>query len=121
MPDPTHEDDWTRSPARALAGIVLAALLGIGLLMGAVRAPLAQATPAQSVHQPRRIDVNTAPASELDLLPRIGPARAAAIVAEREAHGPYRTLDDLQRVKGIGPRTVEGIRAMAIAGAHRDE
>jgi competence protein ComEA len=50
------------------------------------------------------INVNRASAAELEALPRIGPALAARIVADREANGPFSTVDALEsRVKGIGP------------------
>src|SRR6185436_9188698 len=50
------------------------------------------------------INVDLATAKDLEALPRIGPALAARIVAEREAKGPFGSLDSLQsRVKGIGP------------------
>ena len=53
------------------------------------------------------IDPNTATATELTRLPRIGPATADRIVADREANGRYRSLADLDRVTGIGERTLE--------------
>jgi competence protein ComEA len=49
------------------------------------------------------IDVNTATADRLEALPGIGPTLAAAIVQERERNGPFRSVDDLNRVPGIGP------------------
>ena len=49
------------------------------------------------------VDINTATAAQLDALPGIGPATAAAIVQDRSAHGPFRSVDDLGRVRGIGP------------------
>ena len=57
------------------------------------------------------IDVNAATAAELDALPGIGPATAAAIVAHREQHGPFVTVDDLLAVRGIGPAKLDAIRA----------
>ncbi len=63
------------------------------------------------------IDVNLADAHQLEELPRIGPALAARIVAHRDAHGPFETLDSLARVPGIGPRTVEALRPYATVGA----
>lgn len=57
-----------------------------------------------------RVRVNSASAEELATLPGIGPARAAEIVANRRRRGPFRRLEDLQRVPGIGPRTVERLR-----------
>lgn len=47
------------------------------------------------------VRLNTAPEADLDQLPGIGPALARAIVAERNAHGPFLTLDDLRRVPGL--------------------
>ena len=52
------------------------------------------------------INVNTASARDIEDLPDIGPKIAAAIVAGR----PYKSVDDLLRVKGIGPKTLEKIR-----------
>jgi len=51
-----------------------------------------------------RLDPNTSPADSLELLPGIGPALAARIVAERAAGGPFQGAADLERVRGIGPR-----------------
>ena len=55
-----------------------------------------------------RIDPNRADAATLESLPGIGPARALAILATR-ARGRFRSIDDLTRVPGIGPRTLAGI------------
>lgn len=51
-----------------------------------------------------RLDVNTAPADSLELLPGIGSALAKRLVADRAARGPYLAAGDLERVSGIGPR-----------------
>jgi len=48
------------------------------------------------------IDVNTAGVDELETLPGIGPTLAAAIVDDRQRNGPFRSVDDLNRVPGIG-------------------
>jgi competence protein ComEA len=53
------------------------------------------------------VNVNTASAEELSQLGNIGPAKAAAIVAYREENGPFRSVQDLTKVTGIGERTVE--------------
>lgn len=55
-----------------------------------------------------RLDPNRASAESLEVLPGIGPARAAAIVAERR-RAPFREVGDLRRVRGIGPLTLERI------------
>lgn len=53
------------------------------------------------------VNVNTAGVEELQALPGIGPALAAAIVEEREANGPFDTVEDLLRVGGIGEKKLE--------------
>jgi len=55
---------------------------------------------------PPSVDVNRATQAELERLPRVGPALARRIIAWREQHGPYRSLDDLRHVRGIGPSTI---------------
>ena len=56
------------------------------------------------------VNINTASAEELDALPGIGATKAAAIVADRAANGPFASCDDLGRITGIGPATVEKLR-----------
>ena len=56
-----------------------------------------------------RLDPNTAPADELQRLPRVGPALAARIVARRATHGPFRSLAGIDSVPGIGPSLLAGI------------
>jgi competence protein ComEA len=56
------------------------------------------------------IDVDRASAAELEALPKVGPSLALRIVAERDARGPFRSLDALDtRVKGIGPSLVKSL------------
>lgn len=58
----------------------------------------------------RPIDLNTATPAELEELPGIGPATAAAIFEYREEHGPFASVDDLTEVRGIGPAKLDAIR-----------
>lgn len=61
------------------------------------------------------VDINTADASTLATeLNGIGTAKAAAIVAYREANGPFKRLEDLVRVKGVGAKTLEKNRAILV-------
>ena len=54
-----------------------------------------------------QIDLNSATWVELTQLRGVGPVTAKLIVSDREEVGPFSSIDDLQRVKGIGPKTVE--------------
>jgi competence protein ComEA len=56
------------------------------------------------------IDPSTASLAALRTLPGVGPVLAARIIEDRVRNGPYRTPDDLRRVKGIGEATLERIR-----------
>lgn len=107
---------------RAVATLLGLALVGHGVRVllarpgeapGAVRIlgggsnPRAHADSARRAHRPlapgERIDLDLALPGELIRLPRIGPGLARAIVADREANGPFGGLEGLGRVKGIGP------------------
>lgn len=52
------------------------------------------------------VDLDTASAELIETLPRVGPALARRIVANRDSLGPFRSMEGLRRVKGIGPATV---------------
>lgn len=58
----------------------------------------------------RVINVNSASATELDVLPGVGPATATRIVESRVRQGRFRSLEDLDRVKGLGPKKLEALR-----------
>ncbi len=68
-----------------------------------------KAPPAPSL---AKINLNTANAAELERLPRIGPAMAKRIIEFRTTRGPFRHIDDLDAVPGIGPRTLEQLRPL---------
>ena len=56
------------------------------------------------------VNLNSADATELDSLPGIGPAIAARIIAWRDENGPFRSVDELLAVSGIGEKTLDGFR-----------
>lgn len=68
-------------------------------------APLAMAQESA----PQAIDINHATAEALAELPGIGEIKAQAIVEDREANGPFASLEDLTRVSGIGEGTVHDL------------
>ncbi len=57
------------------------------------------------------VNINTAGVEELTSLPGIGPALAKRIVEYRTQHGPFKSVDDLVAVKGLGPKMLEKIRS----------
>ena len=109
-----QETGWGLGREARVTLAVVGALALLGLGMDAARAPAAQAPPTAEVweaalRQARQVDVNAAGVAELERLPGIGPALAARIVAERKAHGPFSTVEELQRVRGIGPKTQQAL------------
>ncbi|PYI51879.1 ComEA family DNA-binding protein [Paenibacillus flagellatus] len=75
------------------------------------------ASPEPAAAPAGAIDINRAGADELDGLPGIGPAKAKAIVEHRERHGPFRSVEELKNVKGIGDKTFESLKELVTAGA----
>jgi len=63
------------------------------------------------------IDLNSATAKELSLLPGVGPVLATRIVENRQREGPFRSVEDLARVNGIGPRKLDQLRFWCVTPA----
>ena len=121
---------WTRTQERGLLLLLAAGLLAGGLALnlpqaGSMSSPaygepnrivLSDVTVVLPVYvDPWPVDVNTADVDDLVRLNGIGPVLAARIIAYREDHGPFATLDDLARVQGIGSHILAGLRDHAIA------
>ena len=58
-----------------------------------------------------QVNINTATKEQLDGLKGIGPTKAQAIVDYRTKNGPFKTVDDLEKVNGIGPGTMKDLRS----------
>lgn len=94
----------------------LARRAGVIAVLGLLGPAVAFRT-AAAPHDPvatRSIDLNAAPAEELELLPGVGPSLAAAIAADRHHLGPFGSVDALDRVRGIGPSLLARIRPHAV-------
>jgi competence protein ComEA len=89
----------------ALLVLLVAALLGVPAVAGGGR-------PLEGV-----VNLNTATEEQLQLLPGIGPAKARSILEYRRTR-PFRTVEELVRVKGIGRKMVRRIREhVTVSGA----
>jgi competence ComEA-like helix-hairpin-helix protein len=97
---------WATRPGEAPGQVELLAALP-------ARSPAAHRDSILALSRPlgpdERIDADRASAGELARLPRVGLALAKAIVADREARGPFGALDGLDRVPGIGPGLLAAI------------
>jgi competence ComEA-like helix-hairpin-helix protein len=103
--------EGTRRVARSRISRVL--VLGVAWSVASAAASLAWAG-AKMVEGV--VNLNTAPPEMLSALPGIGPAKAVGILAYRARH-PFRTVDELVRVKGIGRRMVQAMRShLAVSG-----
>ncbi len=78
-------------------------------------APAAPERPGKKALPSGRIDVNRATAAELQRLPGIGPKLAARILLARDGQ-PFRRVEDLRRVSGIGAKTLEKLRPYVTVG-----
>jgi len=58
-----------------------------------------------------QININTATKEQLDGLKGVGPTKAQAIIDYRTKNGPFKTVDDLEKVSGIGPATMKDVRS----------
>jgi competence protein ComEA len=69
-------------------------------------------TAAASATAEPKVNLNRASADELQTLPGVGPVLARRMVEWRKAHGRYRTVDELQEVRGIGKKRMEQLRLL---------
>jgi competence protein ComEA len=82
-------------------------LFTLAIVIAAVcSAAMAAETPASSAGV---VNINSAAATELMLLPRVGEKAAQRIIEYRTEHGPFRKSVDLMQVKGFGAKTYEGV------------
>jgi len=103
----------TRSDQKAIALLVTLSLAFITtsrLVSSGHARGLVDIDTAEPLEAKFATDINTADWTELMQLPEIGEALARRIVDWRKRKGPYTSIDDLDRVPGIGPKTLEQIR-----------
>lgn len=86
-----------------IGALLLAGLVGIGALPGRAEDKL--------------ININSATAEELATLKGVGEAKARAIVTHREKNGPFKSVDDLDQVSGIGEKLMGSLRSQITIGS----
>lgn len=103
LAQPLHDGDRVVVPSAASGALPPA---------GVTAAATPAATGGAAGQPVTPLDLNAATAAQLETLPGIGPATAQAIVAHREANGPFSSVDGLADVRGIGPAKLDAIRAL---------
>ena len=98
MKNSNHNDVRTPFNTRRLvAALVAVAVAAFALPTVAAAAPSG------------KVNINTASASQLELLPRVGPSIAQRILDYREDNGGFDSIEDLMLVRGIGEKTFDGM------------
>ena len=94
----------------------LAALLADGeqVLVAAKGAGATGATSGGASGAPAPVSLSTATAEQLDALPGIGPVTAQKIVAYRQQHGPYTSVEALDAIPGIGPARIADLKGLVV-------
>ena len=100
------------------AGLALL-ILTLGLwsrttAVGPAQPSLPPIDPEKNPHAGFSVNINTANADELSLLPLVGPTLAQRIVEERQRQGPFASVDELSRTPGIGPHRVNELRPFIV-------
>ena len=110
--------DLAGGPAEGadLSAVNLALPLADGRQLNILRVgePTPKSPPASAPAPTGPVNVNTASTAELEALPSIGPVIAERIIQYRQQHGPFRTVDALLLVPGIGPATLEKFRDLIV-------
>jgi competence protein ComEA len=102
-----------RGDQTTVAALVVVSLVGIGgwvVAQGGWRLRTVEVDQVKPQPIQFQVDLNTAEMPELMQLPGIGEVLAGRIVESRQNDGPFASVDDLRRVSGIGPKTMERLR-----------
>ena len=105
-PTPTAPHARSRS---AQASLVVFAVALLALIAYRSYGPRLSARPTDlAVASP--VDLNTGDRAELQQVPGIGPGMAERILGHRQAHGPFKSVEELQGVPGVGDKTLDKLR-----------
>jgi competence protein ComEA len=98
---------------------VLAMVIGCGLV-GSAQTPSASRDTAKAAKPAAIVNLNTATVAELETLPGIGARVAARIVDYRTQKGPFKKIEELMNVQGIGEKSFLKLRPQLTVGAKAD-
>jgi competence protein ComEA len=105
-----------------LSTAALAMLIAVSLVHPTVAQTQTHQTPAAPAKvSPAVININTATAAELDTLPGIGAKTAALIVEYRQKNGPFKKVEDLMNVRGVGEKNFLKLKAQISVGAAKTD
>jgi len=90
-----------------------------GVFAGPVRAQTTTPPAPAKVAEP--VNLNTATAAQLEVLPGIGARTAARIVEYRQKNGPFKKVEDLMNVRGVGEKSFLRLKSMVTVGPSRAE
>jgi competence ComEA-like helix-hairpin-helix protein len=105
QPDQADANSVAAFAPRVFSVVVLTVIIGVLWFAAAGRVPRQERAEAVDL----RVNINTASAAELELLPGVGPQLAARIVEHRTEHGAMNGPADLDKVRGIGPKSMEAL------------
>lgn len=97
-------------PPRSFSHRILFSFLFLNLIFFAANLPAKKKPPA------RPVNLNTATSLELQQVPGIGPATAEKILQMRKSYGPFKSVDDLLAIRGLGAKRLEKMRKYLTVG-----
>ena len=101
---------------RHTRGLAAAAILAGLLAVGTVGAAPAPQKAGEAGKTGAVVDLNVATEAQLQDVPGIGPSLAKKIVEFRKENGPFKTVDDLMKIRGIGEKSIERLRPYLTVG-----
>jgi len=101
--------------------LALSTLLTASSSFGAVASQAKQSAATKAAAAAVVVNINTASAAELDALPGIGAKTAARIVEYRQKNGPFKKIEDLMNVRGVGEKNFLKLKAQITVSATKTD